>query len=158
MSQILRITELLKNAQFIWLLVQRYNAANVIACSRVISINWAWCKFLWHTFWSRNQKLFRTGGFCSNCGTSINTHLKHEKERSRRAKRLLLFRHETLKKFILNEIFYPEMTTIRRFFLQIGLRFSSFRERSGEISHPLPPLSPVVTHQFLLIIELKVSE
>ena len=119
MSQILRITELHRNAQFIWLLVQRYNAANVIACSRVISINWTWCKFLWHTFWSRNQKLLRTGGFCSNCGTSINTHLKHEKERSRRAKSLLLFRHETLRKFILNEIFY-------KYKIEIEIEISSY--------------------------------
>ena len=68
---------------------------------------------------------------------------KHSpKTRERKApqvKNLRLFRWETLENFILNEKFYPQMTTIRAFFLQIRTFFSNFLKRAGETS-PSPPL------------------
>ena len=54
-------------------------------------------------------------------------------------KNLRFFRLETLKNCILNETFYPLMTTIRAFFLHIRALFSNFRKRARETS-PLPPL------------------
>ena len=87
---------------------------------------------------ARNQEVFRAGEFCSNQGISINIHLQREKERPRREKNLPFSRQEAPKNFILNEKFYPQITTIRAFFLQIRALFSSFRNRAGETSPPHP--------------------
>ena len=55
-------------------------------------------------------------------------------------KNIRVFPLETLKNFILNEPFYPYMTSIRVFFLQIRKIFSNFWKRAGETSPPSPPL------------------
>ena len=88
---------------------------------------------------ARNQEFFRAGEFSSNQGTLINIHLQHEKERSCREKIYL----KTLKNFTLNEKFYPQMTTIKTFFLEFRVLFSSFRKSAGESSSspPLPTSS-----------------
>ena len=77
---------------------------------------------------ARNQELFRATKFSWNLDTSINIHRQHEKERSRKDKNFRIFCLETLKKFILNEKFYPQMTTISAFFLQIR----ALRENQGK--------------------------
>ena len=65
---------------------------------------------------ARSQELFRATKLSWNLDTSINIHRQHEKERSRKDKNFRFFCLETLKKFILNEKFYPQMTTISVFF------------------------------------------
>ena len=82
---------------------------------------------------ARNQEFFRAGKFSSNQVTLINIQLEHEKERPRR-KKINEFPLETLKYFISNEKLYPQMTTIRAFFLQIRVLFPNFRKRAGETS------------------------
>ena len=69
----------------------------------------------------------------------INSHLQHLKEWSLRAKISGFFYLETLKNVIFNEKFYPQITTIRAFFLQIRALFPNFRKRAGETSSPSPP-------------------
>ena len=60
------------------------------------------------TLQARNYEFYRAEeDFSWNKGTSINIHLQHEKERSRKEKNLRFVRLETLKKFILNEKLYP---------------------------------------------------
>ena len=73
----------------------------------------------------------------------INIHLQHLKEWSRRAKISGFFYLETLKNVIFNEKFYPQITTIRAFFIQIRALLPNFRKRAGETSPPSRP--PLVT-------------
>ena len=87
---------------------------------------------------ARNQEFFRAGEFSRNLSLLINIQLQHEKEMPRRKKNLRFFCMETLKNCILNEKFYPQMTTIRAFFPQIRALFSNFRKRAGETFPPSP--------------------
>ena len=57
-------------------------------------------------------------------------------------KNSLFFCLETLKNCILNEKYYPQMTTIRAFYPQIRALFSDFRKRARETSLPPPPPHP----------------
>ena len=86
------------------------------------------------------RNFFRAGECSWNQGTSINIHLQHEIKRPRMEKISGFFRLETLENCILNENFYPQMTTIRAFFPQIRALFSNFRKRARETSPPLLPL------------------
>ena len=49
-------------------------------------------------------------------------------------KNIRFFRLDTYKNFILNEKLYPQITTIRAFFLQIRALYSNFRKKVGETS------------------------
>ena len=70
-------------------------------------------------------------------------------------KEFLFFCLETLKNCILNEKFYPQMTTIRAFCSQIRVLFSNFRKRAGETCPPPPssyaPASNIYTVFILYI-------
>ena len=63
-------------------------------------------------------------------------------------KRSLFFCLETLKNRILNEKFYPQMTTIRAFCPQIRAPFSNFRKRAGKTSPSTPSSYAPVTTTF----------
>ena len=80
------------------------------------------------------RNFFRAGECSWNQGTSINIHLQHEIKRPRMEKISGFFRLETLENCILNENFYPQMTTIKAFFPQIRALFSNFRKRARETS------------------------
>ena len=94
-----------------------------------------WLLTLHQSLQARNQDFFRVREFSWNQGTSINIHLQHQKEKSRRIKISRFFALETLKNFILNDKCYLKMTTIRSFFLQIRALFSNFQKGQGR---PLP--------------------
>ena len=89
---------------------------------------------------ARNQEIFRAGDFSWNQGTFIKIQLQHKKEKPRREKITDFFCLETLKNCILNEKFYPQMTTIRAFFPKLGHFFPIFRKRQGRPPLPLPPI------------------
>ena len=77
-------------------------------------------------------------------------HSPKTREKKCRREKISIFCLETLENFISNEKFYPQMTTIRAFFLQIRALFSDFRKREGETSLP-PPHPPLVTRVTVLI-------
>ena len=86
---------------------------------------------------ARNQEFFRAGEFSSNQGTLINIPPTTRERKVTKGKNLSVFHLKPLKNFTLNEKFYPQMNTIRAFFLEIRVLFSSFRKSAGE-SFPLP--------------------
>ena len=55
-------------------------------------------------------------------------------------KKSIDFRQETLKNFILNEKFYPQLPQSGHVFLQIGHFFPIFEKGQGRTPPPLPPL------------------
>ena len=81
--------------------------------------------------------IFQGRGVFWNQGTSINIHLQHKKERQ--GKNFVFIRLETLKKFILNEKFYPQMTTIRTIFFSPnqGTFFQFLQKSRGDRPPPL---------------------
>ena len=83
--------------------------------------------------------------FCRGVFFELGHFDKHSRttpeRKARQGKNLRVFPLETLKNFILIEKLYPQMTTIRAFFLQLGRFFSNFRKRARKTSPPPPPSS-----------------
>ena len=83
-------------------------------------------------FWVCQKAQARSQDFCQGRGVFLKLgHFdKHSpttlERKAPRGKNISLFYLETLKNVILNEKFYPYITTIRAFFLQIRALFSNF--------------------------------
>ena len=97
---------------------------------------------------ARNQTFFRAGEFPWSQGTSINIHQQPQRRMALQGNVLYFFCLETLKNRILTEKFYPQMTTIRTFCLQIWALFSNFRKRAGGTSPSTPSSYALVTTTF----------
>ena len=81
---------------------------------------------------ARNQEFFRARELFWNQGVLVNIHLQHEKK-GPAEKKYPFFCLETLKSLILNEKFYPQMTTVRAFFLYIRAFFPISKKSRGDL-------------------------
>ena len=106
------------------------------------------------TIQALNQELFRAGESSWNQSSFINNHVQHEKQILPCRENALSVVVETLKNFILSEIFIPQITKIMIFLPKIRAFF--LKKGRGDLHSlvarvPLPKRNNLTKLMFLLI-------